>query len=72
MQQDFISILRYITILSDNTELFFSRSFEKQFIIQSSDCPIKNLRESRPDHVTIRPGDTLSEKRDFQDRERTD
>lgn len=30
MQQDIISILRYITILSDNTELFFSRSFEKQ------------------------------------------
>ncbi|HIU12576.1 MAG TPA: MarR family transcriptional regulator [Candidatus Fimiplasma intestinipullorum] len=35
MQQDFISILRYITILSDNTELFFSRSFEKQNLSSS-------------------------------------
>ena len=53
MQQDFISILRYITILSDNTELFFSRSFEKQNWSSSRQIALLKIDEN--------PGLTMSQ-----------
>ena len=53
MQQNFISILRYITILSDNTELFFSRSFEKQNLSSSRQIALLKIYEN--------PGLTMSQ-----------